>query len=96
MVVSCILLRMRYSWRHTLGALLIVSGAIVSLSPTLAPHRNGTADPCVATGDCVLLYSVVIYWLSNVPMAFSAVYKESRFHDETMDVCFLTQRVSIY
>ena len=29
-------------------------------------------------------------------MALSAVYKEARFHDEVMDVCWLTQWVSIY
>ena len=98
MVVSCIMLRSRYSWRHSIGALLIVSGALVSLSPSLSHHAGSAAadSVCERTGDCVHLYSVAIYWLSNVPMALSAVYKESRFHNEAMDVCWLTQGVSIY
>ena len=98
MVVSCVLLRSRYSWCHSLGAMLIVSGALVSLSPSLSHHSgSGAADSaCVSTGDCVRIYSIAIYWLSNVPMALSVVYKESRFHNETMDVCWLTQWVSIY
>lgn len=90
MVVSCVMLRTRYSWRHTAGALLIVCGALISLAPTLA-GRGAAASAAEAR-----LYAIAIYWLSNVPMACSAVYKEARFHDEAMDVCWLTQWVSIY
>ena len=90
MLVSALVLRKRYSLLHTLGALLIVSGAVVSLAPTLAGGDDKASHPKMR------LYAVGIYWLSNVPMACSAVYKESRFHNEHMDVCWLTQWVSVY
>ena len=31
-------------------------------------------------------YAVALYWLSNVPMALSAVYKEAHFAAQPMDV----------
>jgi hypothetical protein len=86
MLVSALALRSRYSYHQLFGALLIVSGAVISLGPTLS------ADVAQDTRAS----AVAIYWLSNVPMACSAVYKESRFRDEEMDVCWLTQSVSVY
>ena len=41
-------------------------------------------------------YAVALYWLSNVPMALSAVYKEAHFAAQPMDVTYLTQWVSIW
>jgi len=74
-----------------MGAFLIVSGAVISLLPRLV---HGSAADTGANE--MRSYAVAIYWLSNLPMACSAVYKESRFTAENLDVCYLTQWVSIY
>lgn len=92
LVVSAIFLRARYSLAQILAAALIVSGAVLSIAPQIAKGAQ------VASGnaDEVRLYAVIVYWFSNVPMALSAVYKEARFTCEKMDVCYLTQWVSVY
>jgi hypothetical protein len=69
MTVSAIFLGTRYTPRHVGGALFIVSGAVLSLV-----LRHGGAG----SEQDLRLYAVFMYWLSNVPMACSAVYKEAR------------------
>ena len=86
---SRIFLGARYHRLALVGASCIVAGASL------------TVLSC-ATGDCkntdvdVKWYSIVIYLLSNVPMALSAVYKEIAFKDVQVNVWYLCQWVSIY
>ena len=61
--------RCRYRWGHYLGAGIIISGIFVALFPQLVIKRQG--------GDTV--QGILFFFLSNVPTAFSGVYKEIAF-----------------
>ena len=92
MLASFFFLGTRYSRGQLFAALLLVGGAALSVLPKLLPGTDRGAQ----TNDETRLYAVALYWLSNVPMACSAVYKEARFSREPMEVTYLTQSVSIY
>jgi hypothetical protein len=86
MSVSRTLLGVRYRWRETSGAVLIVIGACLSVVPSIVTAQSSE----------VRWYAVVFYALSNCPMAMSACYKESKFEERQLDVWYLTQWVSIF
>ena len=67
-----------------------------SASPPAATQMSADGAVRPAPSDEIRGYSVCLYWASNVPMAFSATYKELTFAREPMDVVYLTQWVSIY
>jgi len=87
MLFSAIFIRTRYGLLEFVGAGLILCGAAVSTIPNFVNNDNTGATRW---------YSIVIYFCSNIPMACSAVYKETNFNDVLLDVWFLTQWVSIY
>eukprot|EP00475_Leptophrys_vorax_P038553 TRINITY_DN6820_c0_g1_i4.p1 TRINITY_DN6820_c0_g1~~TRINITY_DN6820_c0_g1_i4.p1 ORF type:complete len:439 (+),score=77.41 TRINITY_DN6820_c0_g1_i4:73-1317(+) len=68
MLCSVILLRTKYKWTHYLGALLVTSGIIVRLIPTITASEH----------ERLILPGVWIptYVLSFLPSALSHVYKE--------------------
>jgi len=67
------------------GALLIAAGACMSaIPPLLAEHDYSK----------LRWYSVLVYLLSNMPMAASSCYKQKNFRDREVDVWYLTQWVS--
>lgn len=51
-----------------------------------APPADGSTAAIAHPDDEARGYAVLLYWLSNLPMACSAVYKEARFSREPMDV----------
>eukprot|EP00928_Gymnodinium_smaydae_P061049 TRINITY_DN4509_c0_g3_i2.p1 TRINITY_DN4509_c0_g3~~TRINITY_DN4509_c0_g3_i2.p1 ORF type:complete len:431 (+),score=84.43 TRINITY_DN4509_c0_g3_i2:165-1295(+) len=91
MVVSAAYIRTRYSSKEMAGALLIVAGACVSVVPSLLQ-----ASASDSLGSNIRWYAVIFYAMSNVPMAMSACYKESKFDKAQLDVWYLTQWVSIF
>ena len=98
MLVSFLCLGTAYPRGQLVAAVLLVSGAALSVVPKLLPARFGLHDDLVEKlpDDETRWYAVCLYWLSNVPMACSAVYKEANFSREPMDVVYLTQWVSIW
>ena len=90
-LVSRIFLKTRFSPGQLAGAATIMCGAAVT---TLVPALSG-GDATVGSSapTAVMGYSsLVVYFLSNVPMACSAVYKEARFSDGVdLHVLYLTQ-----
>ncbi len=88
MAASAAFLGSRYRKLEMFSAALIVCGACVTVLP-------GVLWPS-ATGTHTRWYAVLIYFLSNVPMACSAVYKELKFSEANLDVWYLTQWVSFY
>ena len=97
MLTSFVFLGTRYSPGQLAAAALLVGGAALSVLPKLGVAvPGGTAETAAHPDDETRGYAVALYWLSNVPMACSAVYKEARFSREPMDVTYLTQWVSIY
>ena len=92
MAASALFLGTTFSTGQLASALLIVGGAALSIAPQLLQQHAHHPD------DEVRAYAVVMYWLSNVPMALSAVYKEANFsrQGDPMDVTYLTQWVSIW
>eukprot|EP00929_Paragymnodinium_shiwhaense_P001511 TRINITY_DN101744_c0_g1_i1.p1 TRINITY_DN101744_c0_g1~~TRINITY_DN101744_c0_g1_i1.p1 ORF type:complete len:456 (-),score=90.71 TRINITY_DN101744_c0_g1_i1:53-1420(-) len=87
-IVSTVYMKVRPGPKEMSGAGLIIFGACLSVVPTLL-HEDDARDD-------IRWYAVVFYAMSNVPMAMSACYKESTFDDETLDVWYLTQWVSIF
>lgn len=97
MIASFGFLGTRYSLGQIFAAVLIVGGAAVTIVPKLLDEARGAPDAAHPySADEVRGYAVAMYWLSNVPMACSTVYKEARFSREPMDVTYLTQWVSIW
>eukprot|EP00965_Chrysotila_dentata_P044999 1494767-Pleurochrysis_carterae.AAC.2 len=95
---------LRLCARHRINIVLTTKneGATESCIGPVIQREAGDAYGVVSKGapalcsEQVRLYAVLIYWLSNVPMACSAVYKEAAFSSEPMDVVYLTQWVSIW
>lgn len=87
MVASFVFLRVRYAWRAVLGAVLIFCGAAITVAGTVQHGSDSTHFKW---------YAAVIYFMSNVPMALSAVYKEVAFKEKTVDVWYLCWFVSTY
>lgn len=72
MLFTFLLLKARFHKYQIFGALLIVGGAITTVSPSLvAPNPSAQFK----------WYACLLYWSSNVPMACSLVYKELAFND---------------
>ncbi len=96
MVASFFGLGTSYSCGQLAAAVLIIGGAALSVLPQLIGEEQAGGAAPARPDDEVRGYALLLYWLSNVPMACSAVYKEARFSSEPMDVTFLTQWVSIW
>ena len=93
MICSFAFLGTRFRGLAMLGAGLIFSGAAVTVYGSV--ERSGSGDNEHST-EHFRWYASVIYFLSNVPMALSAVYKEIAFRDRTVDVWYLCFWVSTY
>jgi hypothetical protein len=78
MLASVVLLKTGYKWTHYLGAVLVVSGIMVRLIPTLSA---GEKEPLILPGIWI-----PIYLLSLLPAALSNVYKEGGLKGITSDV----------
>lgn len=90
MFASLSFLKTRYNRLQIIGAIIIVSGALSVVLPTLLTKTDGFGP------DKLRWYSCLIYVLSNIPMACSAVYKEHAFKNEQINVYYLQQWVSIF
>jgi drug/metabolite transporter (DMT)-like permease len=90
MIASYLFLRHRYRYGALAGATMIFIGACVSVGPALlGDERENTTE--------YRWYACVIYAASNIPMALSAVYKESVFRArKPLNVWYLCYWVSFY
>jgi drug/metabolite transporter (DMT)-like permease len=84
--ISTIVLHTKSSNRQNLGCLFIFSGVLIVLLPSLLGNGNQYSQPM----------SMFIYFLSNIPLAISYIYKEYAFKNLSVHVIFLTQWVSIF
>ena len=87
MVCSFFFLSTRFNYGAITGACLIFAGAAIVVLGSVEGN---------SAGEHFRWYASVIYFLSNVPMALSAVYKEIAFKDQTVDVWYLCFWVSTY
>ena len=97
MIASHVFNRTSYTLAQCAGAAIILLGAAVVLSPELLGAPAGA--PAVPADDRAAgsrALSNALYFLANVPMACSAVYKERRFAGDEVHVLYLTQCVSCY
>lgn len=83
--ISTIVLNTKSSNKQNVGCIFIFSGVLIVLLPTLLGN-NQYSEPL----------SMLIYFLSNIPLAISYVYKEYAFKNLSVHVIFLTQWVSIF
>lgn len=87
MVVAFFLLGTRYSVGEVGGALVVIGGACLAVVPSLTGGDSAGA---------VRWYCVLMFWLSNLPMAGSATYKEVAFRIASLDCFYMTTMVSAY
>ena len=71
MVVSFIFLRARYTLKQTMGATLIISGAVISLAPRIVAQDDGGSGE--ATGSTLRVYAVIIC-TAHETLTFHAPY----------------------
>mmetsp|Transcript_64185 Transcript_64185/g.139454 ORF Transcript_64185/g.139454 Transcript_64185/m.139454 type:complete len:431 (-) Transcript_64185:462-1754(-) len=86
-IFSRLYLRKAYTRGELCGAGLIMIGACASALPPMFVNDSE---------DALRWYAVVLYAISNVPMAMSSCYKEGNFQEQELDVWYLTQWVSIF
>jgi len=67
-----------------------------SLHSSCISHTTTSNNLPLVTSLLASLIAVIFYLVSNIPYAFSAVYKEVAFKNQKTDVMYLTQQVSIY
>lgn len=85
--ISVIYLNKKFKCAELSGAAIITFGAILSALPScLANQDSGT----------IRWYAVLLYFISNAPMAASSCYKQKHFREQEFDVWYLTQWVSIF
>jgi drug/metabolite transporter (DMT)-like permease len=91
-VLSYFLLKRRYHPLAVVGALVTLGGAVLAIAPTLRPSHSSN------TGTETHWYAVLLFALSNVPVALSYVFKEKYFAaDEVgagLDIFYLSFCVS--
>jgi len=98
MAASVLFLRTPFSRNQYFGAATILAGAMIAISPSFmdssaAPY---SAPPGDGSSDVAAWVATCLYLASNIPMALSAVYKESKFQEDDVHPLYLTQAVSIY
>eukprot|EP00753_Platysulcus_tardus_P014110 PLAT4064.1.p1 GENE.PLAT4064.1~~PLAT4064.1.p1 ORF type:complete len:419 (+),score=134.14 PLAT4064.1:182-1258(+) len=95
MLASIIFLRYHYRSRHFLGSALVIAGLFVNVMPFLLgiDSRLVAASGANAT---VISWNCLVYFLSAVPAALSAIYKEHALREEPMDVYYLNAWVAFY
>ena len=85
---SLMFLKSKYNIKQLVGAVVILAGAASVVIPSIVTQSFSSNE--------IRWYSCLVYVLSNVPMACSAVYKEHAFKNFRVNVYYLTQWVSIY
>ena len=88
MVMATCLLRAKYRFGEVFGAMVVLSGASVAVIPSIINPGSAPTN--------FRVYAAVLYFASNIPMAFSACYKEIGFKDVQLDCFWLTMWVSLY
>jgi len=89
MFASFIILRARYPFLKIGGATIILGGAFIALIPIF--RGNDDND-----GTKAVWYSILIYFLNNIPQSLSNVTKEWAFQRDTLDVYYLGSWVAWY
>jgi len=89
MLASFIILRARYPLLKIGGAGIILGGAFIALIPIFTGKSNEGTTKAV-------WYSILIYFLNNIPQSLSNVTKEQAFQKDTLDVYYLGSWVAWY
>jgi len=92
MIISKLLLKVKYQFQHYTGAVIVIIGLVVVLLPQfLHPAANDEHEsPAMIGVWCGVLI------LSCVPMTLSSVYKEKALGELEIDVIYLNGWVAIY
>jgi predicted permease len=81
------ILDVHYRWGHYIGAGIIMGGILLALIPKMLD--NG--------GEGNTAFGIIVFFLSNVPTAFSGVYKEIAFKgEEDLDIYYVNAYVAVF
>jgi drug/metabolite transporter (DMT)-like permease len=92
MFMSWFFLGKTSTYLQLIGASVILFGACVVIFPSTSEDENGSRT-LTSTYDII---SYLLYFSSNIPIAFSCIYKEMGFRNLQVHVMYMTQLVSIY
>lgn len=92
MLISRLLLQTRYSAYQYVGAVVVSTGLLIVLGPSLSGSSGGSSatDP-----HAVVLWSVVMI-ASCVPMCLSSVYKEKALGEAELDPVYLNGWIAVF
>lgn len=96
MLVSFLYLKTRFTLVQLGGAAFVLAGAGITVLPTFWEGHKGGGEGIGGRPAPSRWYANLIFFLSNVPVACSQVYKEKAFKRDRVDVLYLTQWVSVF
>jgi hypothetical protein len=91
MVISRFLLKTAYGRHNYAGAVLVMCGIVIVLSPSFTAHGSDQQDS--STKELIWAATFI---LSCVPMTLSSVYKEKALGDVDIDVVYLNGWVAFW
>jgi drug/metabolite transporter (DMT)-like permease len=92
MFMSWLFLGKTSTYLQLIGATVILFGACVVILPSSSNDESGS-ETFTSSYDII---SYLLYFSSNIPIAFSCIYKEMGFRNLQVHVMYMTQLVSIY
>jgi len=93
MVISKVLLKIKYNVQHYTGAAVVFCGIIAALLPTfLNPDSSSSNNESTTT---IIIWCGVMI-LSCIPMTLSSVYKEKALGEQEIDVVYLNGWVAVF
>ena len=87
MFLSYLFLNSHSTYLHIIGAMIIFLGVFIVVLPSFHHHSSSNNTNSL---------SILIYFSSNIPFAFSYVFKEYGFKNLSVNVIYLTFWVAIY
>lgn len=93
MFMSWLFLGKTSTYLQLIGATVILFGACVVILPSSPSQDESENHPFTSSYDII---SYLLYFSSNIPIAFSCIYKEMGFRNLQVHVMYMTQLVSIY
>jgi len=92
MIISKLLLKIKYEIQHYIGALVVMAGIVVVLVPLFLEKNTGDQQE---SGVKVAIWLIVMI-LSCILMILSSVYKEKALGEQEIDVVYLNGYVAIF
>ena len=100
MIISKLLIKVRYSPMQYIGALIVIGGILVVLGPSLGKKTDDSSETdassdSTTSGANQMLWALIMIF-SCIPMTLSSVYKEIALVNNDLDPIYLNGMVAIF